>query len=232
MHLPRGLPRIPLAVCINAVRGLRGLKLRRELRMNSGSGDKLASGQKSAQFFTSGSTANETIELLNVAPEEEQDITNGVKVIDKRSAYNSEPVKKAEPKWPEKTYETFSPILDRLLVKRIAPDKNMELLEDGSIRDKRTGFVIPAKYRQHANIGVVLAVGEFMVMGGIKIPLSDIVKPGYRVMFGEYNAEKLKVPDEQVMAMCDAVRVEFEASEDLDVVRVQDIRGIYRPKEF
>jgi hypothetical protein len=50
-------------------------------------------------------------------------------------------------------------------------------------------------------------------------------------MFGEYNAEKLKVPDEQVMAMCDAIQVEFEASEDLDVVRVQDIRGIYKPVE-
>jgi len=197
----------------------------------AGSGDKLASGQRTAQFSTGGSAVDEPVELLNVAPEEEQDLTKGITVIDRRSQYNSEPVKKAEPKWPEKAYETFSPILDRVLIKRIAPDKNMELMEDGSIRDKRTGFVIPAKYRQHANIGVVLAVGEFMVMGGIKVPLSDVVKPGYRVMFGEYNAEKLKVPDEQVMAMCDAIQVEFEASEDLDVVRVQDIRGIYRPKE-
>ena len=192
-------------------------------------GDTLARGARSAQFAAGGSTADATIELKNVAPEEEQDITNGVKVIDRRSSYNSEPVKKAEPKWPEQEYTLFAPILDRVLVKRIAPDKNMELLEDGSMRDKRSGFVIPAKYRQHANIGVVLAVGEFMVMGGIKIPLSEIVRPGYRVMFGEYNAEKLKVPDEQVMAMCDAIQVEFEASEDLDVVRVQDIRGIYKP---
>jgi hypothetical protein len=74
-------------------------------------------------------------------------------------------------------------------------------------------------------------VGDFVVMGGVKTDLSDIVKPGYRVLFGEYNAEKLKVPDEQVMAMCDAIQVEFEASEDLDVLRVQDIRGVYKPLE-
>ena len=78
---------------------------------------------------------------------------------------------------------------------------------------------------------MVLAVGDFVVMGGVKTHLLDIVKPGYRVLFGEYNAEKLKIPDGQVEAMCDAIGVEFEASEDLDVVRVQDIRGIYKPVE-
>lgn len=193
-------------------------------------GDRLARGDRSAQFFSAGIAADEHIELKNVAPEEES-LTKGVTVIDKRSKYDSEPVAKPEPKYPSKEYEAFSPILDRVLVKRIAPDPNMELLEDGSIRDKRTGFVIPAKYRQHSNIGVVLAIGDFVVMGGVKITLSDIVKPGYRVMFGEYNCEKIAVPDAQVQAMCDAIQVEFEASEDLDIVRVQDIRGIYKPEE-
>lgn len=198
--------------------------------MNNG-GDVLARGGRTAQFSTGGSAVNDEIVLHNVAEEEPQELTSGITVIDRRSRFDSEPVKKAEPKFPEKQYEPFKPILDRILIKRTAEDKNMEMLEDGSMRDKRTGFIIPAKYRQHSNIGVVLAVGDFVVMGGVKTHLSDIVKPGYRVLFGEYNAEKLKIPDEQVQAMCDAIGVEFEASEDLDVVRVQDIRGVYKPVE-
>jgi len=194
-------------------------------------GDQLAAGARSAQFAAGGSAVNEPIELHNVAAEEPQDLTSGITVIDRRSRFDSEPIKKAEPKFPEKEYGPFKPILDRVLIKRVAEDKNMEQLEDGSMRDKRTGFIIPARYRQHSNVGVVLAVGDFVVMGGVKTYLSDIIKPGYRVLFGEYNAEKLKIPDEQVQAMCDAIGVEFEASEDLDVVRVQDIRGVYKPVE-
>src|ERR1035437_10110535 len=108
-------------------------------------GDILGSGGRSAQFSTGGSKANEPVEL-----------------------------KKAEPKFPEKQDGAFKPILERVLIKRVAEDKNMEQLEDGSMRDKRTGFIIPAKYRQHSNVGVVLAVGDFVVMGGVKTPLSDI----------------------------------------------------------
>ena len=193
-------------------------------------GDTLARGGKSAQFSTGGSKVNEPVELKNVAPEAET-LGSGITVIDKRSRFDSEPVKVAEPKFPEKQYGNFTPILDRVLVKRVSDDKNMEMMEDGSLRNKSTGFIIPTKYRQHSNVGVVLAVGDFVVMGGVKTTLSDIIKPGYRVLFGEYNCEKLKVPDEQVEAMCDAVGIEFEASEDLDVVRIQDCRGIYKPVE-
>ena len=193
-------------------------------------GDTLARGGKSAQFSTGGSKVNEPVELKNVAPEAET-LGSGITVIDKRSRFDSEPVKVAEPKFPEKQYGNFTPILDRVLIKRVSDDKNMEKMEDGSLRNKSTGFIIPAKYRQHSNVGVVLAVGDFVVMGGVKTTLSDIIKPGYRVLFGEYNCEKLKVPDEQVEAMCDAIGIEFEASEDLDVVRIQDCRGIYKPVE-
>ena len=193
-------------------------------------GDTLARGGKSAQFSTGGSKVNEPVELKNVAPEAET-LGSGITVIDRRSRFDSEPVKVAEPKFPEKQYGNFTPILDRVLVKRVSDDKNMEMMEDGSLRNKSTGFIIPAKYRQHSNVGVVLAVGDFVVMGGVKTTLSDIIKPGYRVLFGEYNCEKLKVPDEQVEAMCDAIGIEFEASEDLDVVRIQDCRGIYKPVE-
>ena len=79
----------------------------------AGSGDKLASGQRTAQFSTGGSAVDEPVELLNVAPEEEQDLTKGITVIDRRSQYNSEPVKKAEPKFPEKEYGMLSTVLVR-----------------------------------------------------------------------------------------------------------------------
>jgi co-chaperonin GroES (HSP10) len=192
--------------------------------MNNG-GDVLARGGRSAQFSTGGSAVDEAVELKNVAPEEEQDLTNGVKVIDRRSAYNSEPVKKAEPKFPEKEYVGFSPILDRVLVKRVPEDKNFEMLEDGSMRDKRSGFVIPGKYRQHSCTGIVLAAGPFVIIGGIKIPMEQVVRPGDRVVWGDYNSEIVKLPPERVQEMCDAVQMNYEADDDgVRIVRVQDIR--------
>ena len=190
----------------------------------------MAAGARSAQFSAGGSAVNDEIVLHNVA-EEEQDLSSGIKVIDKRSRFDSEPVKKAEPKFPEKQYEPFKPILDRVLIKRVQKIRTWRCWKMALCVTNCTGFIIPAKYRQHSNVGVVLAVGDFVVMGGVKTNLLDIIKPGYRVLFGEYNAEKLKIPDEQVQAMCDAIGAEFEASEDLDVVRVQDIRGIYKPAE-
>jgi co-chaperonin GroES (HSP10) len=196
--------------------------------MTAGLGDKLASGQRSAQFSAGTSGIDETVELKNVAPEE---ITNGVTVIDRRSRFDSEPVKKEEPKFPEKEYKAFMPILDRVLVKRVPDDPNMELLEDGSMRDKRSGFVIPAKYRQHSNVGVVLATGEFLVMGGVKIPMEEVVKPGDKVCHGEYNAEKVVLPEAMVRELCDSLGLNFDANEDLNLVRVQDVRGVYKQME-
>ncbi len=190
-------------------------------------GDQLASGARTAQFSAGGSAVNDAIELKNVAPEAEE-LGSGVAVIDRRSRFDSEPVKKAEPKFPEKQYGAFAPILDRILVKRVPDDPNMELLEDGSMRDKRTGFVIPARYRQHSNVGVVLAVGEFLVMGGVKIPMTEVVKVGDKVIHGEYNAEKVVLPESMVRELCDSLGLNFEANEDLNLVRIQDVRGVYK----
>ena len=94
-------------------------------------------------------------------------LTNGVTVIDRRSSFNNpQPIKEVEKKYGEKQYNAPSTILDRILVKRIPEDPNFERLEDGSLRDRRTGFVIPSAYRQHNNIGIVLVVGQFVVLGG------------------------------------------------------------------
>lgn len=159
----------------------------------------------------------------------------GFSVKDSRRSYLSEPESKpvveAPKKWPEQTYGPMRTILDRVLVKRVPDDPNMEMLEDGSMRDKRTGFVTPAKYRQHSNIGVVLAVGDFVVMGGVKTPLSDFVKPGDKVKYGDYNSEVYYLSDEEVEKLCDAVEFNFVSDpEGLRVIRVQDIRTIQHRK--
>jgi hypothetical protein len=196
--------------------------------MSLGGGDKLASGQSKAQFAAGSSTYDAPIELHNVAPEEE-----GFKeptVVDKRRSYDSEPVEHPEPKYPPKEYLPFTPILDRVLVKRIPEDPNFELLEDGSMRDKRSGFVIPGKYRQHSCTGIVLSTGDFVVLGGLKIPMSYVVKPGCKATWGDYNSEIAKLPESTVQELCDSVEMNYEPDEDgVRIVRIQDIRGVEWP---
>ena len=57
--------------------------------MSVGTGDRLASGQRSAQFSAGGSAVNDAVELKNVAPEAEE-LGAGITVIDRRSRFDSE----------------------------------------------------------------------------------------------------------------------------------------------
>jgi co-chaperonin GroES (HSP10) len=193
-------------------------------------GDILASGQRSAQFLSAGVAVDEKIELKNVAPEEES-LTKGVTVIDKRSKYDSEPVAKPEPKFPPKEYGTFSPILDRILVKRMPDDPDEELLEDGSSRNIKTGLITAAKYRQHSSTGVVLATGSFVVMGGVKIPMEEIVRPGDWALWGDYNSEVMHIAEDKVKDLCDAVEIDYiEDPDGVRIVRIQDVRAVKHVK--
>jgi co-chaperonin GroES (HSP10) len=99
-------------------------------------------------------------------------------------------------------FEKFHPILDRVLLKRIVTETAPD------------GFVVPEKYRQHTNNAVVVALGQFTVMGGERIPLTDLLKVGDKVWFGEYNSEKF----------------EFD-NVDYELVRIQNIRGVESLKE-
>lgn len=133
---------------------------------------------------------------------------------------------------PEKEYSLFRPIMDRILVKRVGLDKNTRVLSDGSLLDKRTGFVTPGSYRQHSNVGIVLAAGQFVAIGGIREPMENIVKPGYRVTFGDYNSEKFILTPEKEKALCEAVGIPYlPEDESIRIVRVQDVRGIEVPVE-
>jgi co-chaperonin GroES (HSP10) len=195
------------------------------------SGDALARGAKSAQFSAGSGDKDSPIELKNVAPEEPFSVT------DKRPSYldrlseESAPIAPVTLKYPEKEYSPFKTILDRILVKRVSLDKNMEILSDGSLRDKRNGFVIPAKYRQHANVGVVVAAGDFVAVGNTKTPMEEVVRLGDRVMYGEYNAESFQVSKEEAQAFCDRIQENYSGGDDETfwIVRVQDVRGVQRP---
>lgn len=99
-------------------------------------------------------------------------------------------------------YEPFQPILDRIVVRRIESNTDTD------------GFVVPEKYRQHTNIGEVLAIGTGVVLGMIFHDMDTFVEVGDRVLFGEYTAEKYV----------------FEGDEQ-EIVRIQDVRGVFKRKK-
>lgn len=159
----------------------------------------------------------------------------GISVVDKRAnffdALNAKEESKPAPKFAEKKYSLFSPVLDRILVKRCAEDSELKIMEDGSVVNVRTGLITTAKYRQHSNIGIVLATGKFVIIGGQIIPMSDVVKVGDRVTYGDYNSEVFRMDEKRVMALCDAVQMNYEKDEEgLRIVRVQDVRGVESPE--
>lgn len=178
-------------------------------------------------------TRREAGERFDLKPVGTGTLSDELTVVDKRYNYLAEPVEvksieKTAPKFPAKTYGEFSPILDRLLIKR-CHDENLEILEDGSARDKKTGFIIAAKYRQHSNTGIVLATGKFVVLGGHKIPMEEVVRVGDRVTYGDYNSEVFPMDQKIVVQLCDAVQMNYEEDEEgTRIVRVQDVRGIER----
>lgn len=89
----------------------------------------------------------------------------------------------------------ITPILDRVLVRRIE-QKSDSMIE------------IPQQYRQDSQIGEVVAIGQFVVLGGERIPLSSFVNVGDVVHFCEYGVEKFTVDGQELL-----------------MLRIQDIRG-------
>ena len=91
------------------------------------------------------------------------------------------------------------PLLDRVLIRRIEADAAAD------------GFAIPEKYRQHSNLGVVIALGDGVVLGGQWKPLTDFVSVGSKIIYGEYTAEAYD-----------------HNGQTYWIVRLQDIRGVVR----
>jgi co-chaperonin GroES (HSP10) len=173
-------------------------------------------------------------DLTPVALQETLEV--GFSVADHRRNYMSESteaadvVKEAPNKYPEPTYGTASPILDRILVMRISDDPDTELLEDGSTRNKKSGLITAAKYRQHSNVGLVLAAGGFVVLGGLRIPMEELIKPGYKVVFGDYNSEVFPMDKKKAEVLCDSLGINYvDDQQGLRIVRVQDVRTVEVP---
>jgi co-chaperonin GroES (HSP10) len=201
--------------------------------MTLGGGDALARGARSAQFSTGGASLDDEV-IINpsiVAPEEPT-----LQVIDRRRYLDGvlpqdEVVEPEKLEFPESQFDTFSPILDRVLVMRVSTDKDIEILSDGSARNKRTGVIIPGQYRQHSNTGIVLAAGDAVIRGTTLSPMELFVRIGDRVTYGDYNSELFPMEEEKIKEICRAHKVNYEHhDEGLRVVRVQDIRGVEKRK--
>ncbi len=93
----------------------------------------------------------------------------------------------------------FRPILDRVLIRKLETPKASD------------DFNVPDKYRQHSNDGVVVALGDGVVLGGQFKPLTDFLSVGDKVVYGEYTAERWQ-----------------QDGEELWICRIQDIRGVQR----
>lgn len=150
-----------------------------------------------------------------------------ITVTDRRLQFlEGEDTKQEEAKkFPEPKYETPKTILDRVLVMRVPENEDYQLLADGSALNKKTGLVVAAKYRQHSNTGIVLLTGRALTVGGISVPMEEIVRPGDRVTFGDYNSELYPMDPKKAEALCDSIGVNYKTDEQgIRIVRVQDIR--------
>jgi chaperonin GroES len=96
-----------------------------------------------------------------------------------------------EPEVEPKAYAPFEPLNDLVLVKRVQESN-----------DKAGSFIIPEKFRQQSNKGVVIAKGN--------LAKSDISKDDI-VTFGVYNAENIIVRGGELL-----------------LIRENDIRGVER----
>jgi len=238
----------------------------------AGLGDKLASGQGSAQYAGASSGITEfendfiylevpailskygvtqaeydTYAALRLEGNKLPDLTPvdlrtgmdvGFSVSDHRRNYLLEPTAAADKKevapkkFPEPSYEPVQTLMDRILVMVISDDPNIQVLEDGSALDLTTGLVSTAKYRQHSNTGIVLLAGQWVIVGGVKVPMSELLEPGSKVVYGDYGSEKFPMSDEKAVALCDSLGVNYEKTEQgMRIVRVQDVRTVERLKK-
>lgn len=88
----------------------------------------------------------------------------------------------------------FRPILDRVLLRKI-------------VKKQEGAVVIPDQFQESSTYEIV-ALGDFVMFGGVRVALSEIVEVGDHVLVGHYNIEPCEVNGEKLF-----------------LSRVQDIRG-------
>jgi co-chaperonin GroES (HSP10) len=99
-----------------------------------------------------------------------------------------------------RSYESPKPLLDRILVRRIAQ------------ADSSDGLMISGKYREKSRLGEVIGVGDGVVLGTSFVALTDLVNVGDRVIYGEFTAEAYDHSDPDIATIF--------------IVRIQDIRTV------
>ena len=92
----------------------------------------------------------------------------------------------------------FRPVLDRILLRKIeAPDVVK-------------GVVVPDQFKESDKYEVV-ALGDFVIFGGQRFPLTEFLTIGDTVLVGQYNIEACDIDGEKLF-----------------LVRIQDVRGRQR----
>jgi co-chaperonin GroES (HSP10) len=98
-------------------------------------------------------------------------------------------------------YHPYKPIMDRIIVLPIVENEAPD------------GFVVPEMYRQQTNCGLVIAIGDFTMLGGQQFPISTFVNVGDKIYYGQYNAEKFPLNNH-----------------DYEVIRLADVRMVAKKK--
>lgn len=168
-------------------------------------------------------------------PDMQEKLSVGFEVTDHRRNYlgtdavSPEVKKLTAKKFPDAVYAPVETLMDRLMVMVISDDPNIVLLEDGSTKNLKTGLIETAKYRQHSNVGIVLLAGQWVVLSGLKTPMSDILRPGDKVVYGDYGSEKFPLKEEKAINLCETLGVNYEKTEQgMRIIRVQDVRTVER----
>jgi co-chaperonin GroES (HSP10) len=144
-------------------------------------GDKLAQGAKSAQFSGGRAAVDDPIEFHGtVAAEETQEERDVYEDYLKRNP----PVAAVELKTLEELASLYAPMNDRVLLRRVT-EKNHSLVD------------LPEAYKLDSDLGVVIAVGDYMIVGGEARPIP--LKLGDKVRVGHYNIEDIDCEGEQLM---------------------------------
>lgn len=138
--------------------------------------DSLAQGARSATFSAGRAETSEAIEFHGTVAEEEAPVE-----------LNWQPkleAAKPEPKSLEELAALYEPMNDRVLLRRVT-EETKRLVN------------LPDAYKLDSDLGIVIAVGDGMLVGGQLVSIR--LKLGDKVRVGHYNVEDVEVEGEMLM---------------------------------
>lgn len=149
--------------------------------------DSLAQGARSATFAGGTPDVNDPIEFHGTVAVEEQEAacphgfpTSRTCVLCSAATLDN-PLAKREPKSLEELAALYEPMNDRVLLRKVT-------------KENQNQVQLPDAYQLDSDLGIVIAVGEYMLVGGQVRPIP--YKLGDKVRFGHYNAEDIEIEGE------------------------------------